>query len=68
MMMMMMILGRHVLGVNALLIIRGKLLTVPKSVKSIKTNDFVGFRRYPGTTREHSTCWIDWCYQIQLPD
>ena len=34
----------------------------------MKINDFVGFQGYPGTTGQLSTCRIDWCYQIQLPE
>ena len=34
----------------------------------VKIDDVVGFNRYPGTTGQLSTCWIDWCYQNQHPD
>ena len=36
--------------------------------KSLKIYDFVGFKRYPGTTGQLSTCRIDWRCQIQHPD
>ena len=34
----------------------------------MKISDFVGFKRYPGTTGQLWTSRIDWCYQIQLPE
>ena len=39
-----------------------------KSVKSMKIDDFVGFKQYPDSTGQLSTCRIDWWCQIQDPD
>ena len=47
--------------------VRG-IINMKKYEKSMKIDDFVGFKRYPGSTGQLSTCRIDWWCQIQHPD